>query len=105
MGIAGVATSTYSWRSKSDDSDSAVQIDLVIERADNTIDICEMKFTEQEYAITKDYDHILRQKVGTFIEETKTRKSVHLVFVTSCGLRHNMYSGSVQAEVVLDDLF
>ena len=105
LGIAGVATSTYSWRSKSDDSDRAVQIDLVIERADNTIDICEMKFTEQEYAITKDYDHILRQKVGTFIEETKTRKSVHLVFVTSCGLRHNMYSGSVQAEVVLDDLF
>ena len=62
-------------------------------------------FTEQEFTITKDYDHILRHKLATFIEETKTRKSVQLVFVTSSGLLRNMYSGRVQAEVILDDLF
>ncbi|MGN0222124.1 MAG: ATP-binding protein [Prevotella sp.] len=105
LGISGVATNVYSWRGKGDTSDRAAQIDLVIERADNTIDICEMKFTEQEFSISKDYDHILRHKIATFIEETKTRKSVQLVFVTSCGLQRNMYSGSVQAEVTLDDLF
>ena len=105
LGISGVATNVYSWRGKGETSDRAVQIDLVIERADNTIDICEMKFTEQEFTITKDYDHTLRHKLATFIEETKTRKSVQLVFVTSSGLLRNMYSGRVQAEVTLDDLF
>ena len=105
LGISGVATNVYSWRSKGETSDRAVQIDLVIERADNTINICEMKFTEKEFAITKDYDYNLCHKLSTFIEETKTRKSVQLVFVTSCGLLRNMYSGRVQAEVTLDDLF
>ena len=105
LGISGVATNVYSWRGKGETSDRAVQIDLVIERADNTINICEMKFTEKEFAITKDYDHNLCHKLSTFIEETKTRKSVQLVFVTSCGLLRNMYSGRVQAEVTLDDLF
>ena len=105
LGISGVATNIYSWRGKGETSDRAVQIDLVIERADNTIDICEMKFTEQEFTITKDYDNTLRHKLATFIEETKTRKSVQLVFVTSSGLLRNMYSGRVQAEVILDDLF
>lgn len=105
LGISGVATNVYSWRGKGETSDRAVQIDLVIERADNTIDICEMKFTEQEFTITKDYDNTLRHKLATFIEETKTRKSVQLVFVTSSGLLRNMYSGRVQAEVILDDLF
>ena len=105
LGISGVATNVYSWRGKGETSDRAVQIDPVIERADNTIDICEMKFTEQEFTITKNYDHTLRHKLATFIEETKTRKSVQLVFVTSSGLLRNMYSGRVQAEVILDDLF
>ena len=105
LGISGVATNVYSWRSKGETSDRAVQIDLVIERADNTINICEIKFTEKEFAINKDYDHNLCHKLSTFIEETKTRKSVQLVFVTSCGLLRNMYSGRVQAEVTLDDLF
>ena len=105
LGISGVATNVYSWRSKGETSDRAVQIDLVIERADNTINICEIKFTEKEFAINKDYDHNLCHKLSTFIEETKTRKSVQLVFVTSCGLLRNMYSGRVQAEITLDDLF
>lgn len=105
LGISGVATNVYSWRGKGEASGRGVQIDLVIERADNTIDICEMKFTEQEFTITKDYDKVLSRKLATFVEETKTRKSVQLVFVTSNGLLRNMYSGRVQAEVTLDDLF
>ena len=105
LGISGVATRVYSWRGKGGTADRAVQIDLVIERADNTIDICEMKFTEQEFTINKDYDAILRHKLASFIEGTKTRKSVQLVFVTSNGLRRNIYSGRVQAEATLDDPF
>lgn len=107
LGISGVATSVYSWRSRSAEKDGerAAQIDMVIERADNTINLCEMKFSEDEYAISKDYDKVLRNKIVRFQEETKSRKSIQLTFVTSYGLKKGMYAGIAQNEVVLDDLF
>lgn len=106
LGISGVATSVYSWRSKvSDENERAAQIDMVIERADNTINLCEMKFSEDEYSINKDYDKVLRNKIVRFQEETKSRKSIQLTFVSSYGLKKGMYAGVVQNEVVLDDLF
>ena len=107
MGIAGVSTNLYSWRSKSsgEADERAAQIDMGIERGDNTINLCEMKFSEGEFAINKDYDKILRNKIARFMEETKTRKSIQLTFISSYGLQRNMYSGIAQNEVVLDDLF
>ena len=107
LGISGVATQLYSWRSKSDAgaAERAAQIDMVIERGDNTINLCEMKFSESEFAINKDYEKILRNKIVRFMEETKTRKSIQLTFISSYGLQRNMYSGIAQNEVVLNDLF
>ena len=107
LGISGVATQLYSWRSKSDtgSAERAAQIDMVIERGDNTINLCEMKFSESEFAINKDYEKILRNKIVRFMEETKTRKSIQLTFISSYGLQRNMYSGIAQNEVVLNDLF
>lgn len=78
---------------------------MVIERGDNTINLCEMKFSESEFSINKDYEKILRNKIVRFMEETKTRKSIQLTFISSYGLQRNMYSGIVQNEVVLNDLF
>ena len=78
---------------------------MVIERGDNTINLCEMKFSEGEFSINKDYEKILRNKIVRFMEETKTRKSIQLTFISSYGLQRNMYSGIVQNEVVLNDLF
>lgn len=107
LGISGVATSVYSWRSRSAGAGDqrAAQIDMVIERADNTINVCEMKFSEGEFSISKDYDKVLRNKIERFLQETKSRKSVQLTFVTSYGLKKGMYAGVAQNEVVLDDLF
>ena len=107
MGIAGVSTNLYSWRSRSSgEADKrAAQIDMVIERGDNTINLCGMKFSEGEFAINKDYEKILRNKIVRFMEETKTRKSIQLTFISSYGLQRNMYSGIAQNEVVLNDLF
>jgi AAA+ ATPase superfamily predicted ATPase len=107
LGISGVSTQLYSWRSKSDAgaAERAAQIDMVIERGDNTINLCEMKFSESEFAINKDYEKILRNKIVRFMEETKTRKSIQLTFISSYGLQRNMYSGIAQNEVVLNDLF
>lgn len=107
LGISGVATNIYSWRSRAVDNPGgrAAQIDLVIERGDNTVNLCEMKFSESEFTISKDYDAVLHNKVACFISETKTRKSIQLTFVSSYGLKRNTYSGIAQNEVLLDDLF
>ena len=103
LGISGVKTEVYSWRSKI--SDPGAQIDLVIDRNDNTVNLCEIKFSESEFLISKQYDKNLRNKISAFISETKTKKSVQLTFITTYGLKRNEYSSVAQNEVVMDDLF
>jgi uncharacterized protein len=106
LGISGVVTNVYSWRSRKDEGQRAAQIDMVIERGDNTINLCEMKFSESEYEINKDYDVVLRNKIVRFTEETKSRKSIQLTFITTYGLHRNTYSAQlVQNEVLMEDLF
>mgnify|MGYP003404020218 CR=1 len=77
----------------------------VIDRRDQTINLCEMKFSQGEFEITKQYDEHLRKRSELFRSATKTRKALHQTFVTTYGLKKNMYSGTIQSEVVLDDLF
>lgn len=64
-----------------------------------------MKFSSNEYQITKAYDENLRNKKARFIEETKTRKAVHITMVTTYGVKHNEYFNNIQSQVTLDDLF
>lgn len=103
LGIAGVQTEVSSWRSSS--IEPGAQIDLVIDRNDKIITLCEMKYAADHYAISKSYEEELRHKRSAFITETKTRKAVHLTMVTTYGLRRNEYSEGIQREVTLDDLF
>lgn len=77
----------------------------VIDRRDQTINLCEMKFSQGEFEITKQNDEHLRKRSELFRSATKTRKALHQTFVTTYGLKKNMYSGTIQSEVVLDDLF
>ena len=103
LGISGVITYTSSWRSRSEDDN--VQIDLIIDRNDNVINICEIKFSRKEFVIAKEYDKNLRNKVWTFVENTHTKKAVHITMITTYGLKHNEFRGNIQSEVTLDDLF
>ena len=106
LGIAGVGTSESSWRCVSCDPDvRGAQIDLVIERGDRVVNLCEMKFAFEKFAIDTAYAVSLREKIGAFRRETGTRGNCHLTFVTTYGLRKNGQSGMVQSEVTLDDLF
>jgi hypothetical protein len=106
LGISGVETSESSWRCVSDDPDvRGAQIDLVIERGDRVVNLCEIKFASEKFAIDADYAVRLREKVGAFKRETGTRDNCHLTFVTTYGLRRNSHCGIVQSEVTLDDLF
>jgi hypothetical protein len=81
------------------------KIDLVIDRRDGIVNLCEMKYSNKEFVITRDYDDHLRKRREAFRQETKTRKSLHLTFVTTYGLSRKGYWSSAQSEVTMDDLF
>jgi len=104
LGISGVLTSVYSWRSSK--SDENVQIDLLIDRRDNVSNLCEIKFSINPYEIDKESNAKLRNKIGVFKAETKTRKSVFLTMITTYGIKKNMYSsGLAQNEITMEALF
>ena len=105
MGIAGVATQCYSWKAKGDALSSGTQIDMVLDRRDNIINICEMKFSKGEYTITKDYAMALNNKVERFIESTKNKKTILLTMITTNGVVHNEYWNQIQCDITADELF
>ena len=105
LGIAGVLSNVYSWRKEADETSDGAQVDLLIDRKDQVINLCEMKYSLSEYAIDAEYEQKLRNKKSAFIDATNTRKAVHLTMVTTFGIKANAHSGIVQNEVKLDDLF
>ncbi|MDR2836712.1 MAG: ATP-binding protein [Bacteroidales bacterium] len=105
LGIAGVLSYVSGWRSRDTCLTDGAQIDLIIERNDNIINLCEMKYANKEFVITKNYDANLRNKRTAFIEESKTHKTIHITLVTTYGIRHNEYWNNIQSDVTLDDLF
>ena len=102
LGIEVISADVSSWRAS---GDVGAQVDLVIDRADGLINLCEIKWSRTEYAITKAYDAALRAKVQAFLDETHTRKAPQLTVITPYGLKSNAYSGNVQAQVTADALF
>ena len=103
LSIGGVVSYTSSWRSK--DAENGAQIDFLIDRNDNVINLCEIKYATKEFVITKSYDENLRNKRAVFTEETHTKKSVHITMITTYGIKHNEYWNNIQSEVLLNDLF
>ncbi len=99
LGISGIQSAVSAWKSEN------AQVDLIINRKDGIIDLCEIKFLGKEFVIDKNYEANLRNKIFSFKEETKTRKAVHLIMLTTYGLAKNKYSGIAQKEITLDDLY
>jgi AAA+ ATPase superfamily predicted ATPase len=116
LGISGVLTSVSSWRISYKDADDypaeaegamkrGAQIDLVIEREDRVVNLCEIKYAQSEYDIDKEYADRLRHKSNVFVEETKTRKTPFLTMITTYGIKRNKYMGVIRAVVTMDALF
>lgn len=104
LGISGVNTTVSSWRSSK--SDPGAQVDLIIDRRDQVINLCEIKFSINPYTINKKYASELRNKIGVFKLETGTRKSVFLTLISTYGVQQNIHStGLLQNELQMDDLF
>lgn len=106
LGIAGVRTDAYSWRGGgTDGTGKKVQIDLLLDRGDNMIDLCEIKFAGAEYELDAAESRKLAARVETFRRATGTRKGVRTVLIASYGLAQGKHSGDIQSVVTLDDLF
>ena len=103
LGIAGVLANVYGWRSRKKNGDA--QIDLIIDRNDQTTNLCEMKFCKGRFAINKKYAEELRNKIDVFEAEIRNKKTLQLTFVTTKGVERNGHSNVVTNEVLLGDLF
>ena len=106
LGISGVLTEESGWRSVAADGEQGTQIDLLIDRRDHCINLCEMKFNESDFTIDKSYAEYLRQKVQVFKERTKTRKTLLMTLITTYPVKPNSYfTGLVQNTVEMQALF
>jgi len=108
LGIGAVLTTEHTWKSdpkKREDGETGAQVDLLIDRNDKTINLCEIKWYSEEFAIDKKTDESLRHIVSQFIKETKTRKAVQVTLITPFGVKRNAYYDSVQSVVTVDQLF
>jgi uncharacterized protein len=106
LGISGVYTETCSFALKADAENDGFQIDMLIDRADQTINICEMKFYNQRLQLNKKDAEVLRERKARFQNHTKTKKNVVLTMITPFGMQENQHSLSVvDNTIVIDDLF
>lgn len=104
LGISRVQTAACSWRSTSHSAQGA-QIDLLIDRRDETVNICKMKYAQGEFEIDKNYERVLEEKMSVFIRETNTHKNLSITMITTYGIKKKSHSGGIQCQVVLNDLF
>ena len=106
LGISGMDTGVYSLRVPQDaDGNPGAQIDLLLDRADNVVNVCEMKFAKEPFAIDAECERGLRNKMSACKRFFCGRKSIHATMVTTFGVRPGIHSEIVQSEVSLEGLF
>lgn len=106
LGIEMVYTETSVWRSKLEEGKTGAQIDLLIDRQDKCINVCELKFSIGDFEISKPYALELENKLKVFREQTGTKKTLFLTMVTTYGVKNSTsYAGLVQSDVTMSSLF
>lgn len=105
LGISGVQTNVYSWFARGTSERRGAQIDLVLQRADGITNICEMKHSSNTFTIDKDYAEVLQNKLNTYQELSKDKRTLHLVMITTNSVAHNSYYNIIQKEITMDNLF
>lgn len=104
LGISAVYTEVSIWKSKK--ISNGAQIDLILDRNDRVINICEIKFSQHPFIITKPFAENLKNKLAVFKEETNTTKTLLLTMITTFGLKSNKYSTNlVKDDLTMDALF
>lgn len=99
LGISGVQTEVSAWHGEE------AQIDMIIDRQDRVVNLCEIKFCTDTFSIDRSYDAVLRRKQSCLEAMNRKHKAIHLTMVTTYGIQQNEYAGRVQAQFTMDDLF
>lgn len=108
LGIAHLGAEVASWRfvPRAGSPENGAQIDMLFDRPDGVVSVCELKFAQDGFVISKSYARKLRRKLEVFAAKTKTKKDVKLIIVAPCGLKANAWSDEmVDGVVTADDLF
>ena len=105
LGISGIISSEYAWSAEREEGKRGAQIDLLIDRNDGVINLCEMKYSKAPFRIDANFEANLLNKRTRFIDATQTKKAVHLTMVCSHGLERNSYADEIQSLVTGGDLF
>ncbi len=107
LGISGILSESTSWRHESTGpNDPGAQIDLLIDRRDRVINLCEIKFTDDPFIVSASYAKDLRNKESVFRTKTGTRKAIFITLISAQGLTPNSHSlGLITNTVTADALF
>lgn len=107
LGLTAISTETSNWHVKPNEQEQTpgAQIDMIIERADRIIHLCEIKFSVGEYIISQEYEKKLRHRMSLFQYHTKNKKSLVHTFITTYGVANGKNKSIVHSEVTMDDLF
>ena len=110
LGISGIQSDIYAWSEKEFiDSDGTHweggQIDLIIDRSDNVMNLCELKYSKDEYAISRKYKETIMKRASCFRHRVKTKKALRCTFVTTHGVKKNDHCDIVDDYVEVKDLF
>lgn len=105
LGISGVITNEFSWRGAPSGGGGGTQIDLILDRADEVVDLCEIKYYKDLFSVDEKFLDDLEHKAEMFIRGSKTSKAVHYVLVTNKGVVRNANANEIHNVVVADDLF
>ena len=107
LGISGVLSEACSWACKENKENDihGSQIDLMIVRKDQVINLCEMKYSRKKYTITAKTDEEIRNKTSDFLSITGARYAIHPTLVTPYGVAEGSYTGNIQNVITTDDLF
>lgn len=106
LGINGIISNEYSWYKKGDKAERGTQIDFIIDRSDNCVNILELKFYDSIFEITKSYAEQLKEKVSIFKAKTKIKKNIFITMLTINGAKKNeYYLSTITNELTVEDLF
>ena len=105
LGISGVVTEESLWSKRGSDEGDGTQIDLIIERKDNVVNMCEIKFYSDEFVVNKDYHFVLERRRNLLNGMLPKKATTYSTLITTYGLKHNEYYGDFINIVTMDDLF
>ena len=105
LGISGISSTQSAWSKMGDDESEGAQIDMIISRKDNVVNMCEIKFYGDEFSVDEKYDQLLRHRQMLLSESIPKKSTIHNTLITTYGIKDNAYRWSFESVVTMEDLF